>query len=122
MIISYSHLIVGVPTISCKQPSCSSLNNIIKAEIPCEVSGTPPPSTKIENWLKINRNVLNSLVDSDRFSIVGADSSMPVLTISPLNCDGDTYSISSENILGISQPYYWNITTRMSGKYRTSSE
>ena len=102
---------------SCKQPLCSSLTNT-KAEIPCEVSGTPPPSTKIENWLKINRNGLTSLVDSARFSIIGANSLMPVLTISSLNCtldDGDTYNISSENILGISQPYYWNIT-RVSGK------
>ena len=65
----------------------------------------------------MNRNGLHSPVESDHFSIVGADSSMPVLTISPLNCDGDNYSISSDNILGISQPYYWNITTRMSGKY-----
>ena len=106
---------VAVPTISCKQPLCSSLANTT-AEIPCEVSGTPPPSTKVENWIRINRNGLLSPVDSDQFSIVGANSSRPVLTISPLNCDGDNYSISSENILGISQPYYWNITTRMSGK------
>ncbi|XP_062500437.1 uncharacterized protein LOC134177676 [Corticium candelabrum] len=69
----------------------------------------------------MNRNGLPSPVDSDRFSIVGADSSVPILTISPLNCDGDSYSISSENILGISQPYYWNITTRMSGNNYSSN-
>ena len=117
-IVSYSHLTVDVPTISCKPPSCSSLTNTT-AEIPCKVSGTPPPSTKKENWIKINRNRLPAPVDSDRFSIVGEDSSMPLLTISSLNCtldDGDTYNISSKNILGISQPYHWNIS-RVFGKY-----
>ena len=47
---------------------------------------------------------------------------MPVLTISPLNCDDDNYSILAENILGILQSYYWNITTKIFGKYKTSSE
>ena len=37
---------------------------------------------------------------------------MPILTIDRFNCmlaNGDNYSISSENILGISQPYYCKI-------------
>ena len=37
---------------------------------------------------------------------------MPILTIDRFNymlANGDNYSISSENILGISQPYYCKI-------------
>ena len=96
--VSCSHLTVGFSTIFCKPPLCSSLTNTT-AEIHCEVSGTPPPSTKIEHWIKINKNELPSPADSNRFSIVGAESSMPVITISPLDCDGDNYSISFENML-----------------------
>ena len=101
-----SCLTVGLPTISCKPHLCTSVNNS-KAEIPCEVSGTPIPSTKIE----LNNAGTSVPVDSSRFSILHSDSLMPILTIDPVNCAldaGNNYTISSENILGVSQPYHWN--------------
>ena len=82
-----------------------------KAEIPCKVSGIPIPSTNIYNWLKLNSDGTSSFVDSSRFSILHSDSLMPILTIDLVNCTldaGNNYRISSENILGTSQPYHWN--------------
>ena len=81
--------------------------NSSKAEIPCEVSGTPIPSTKIE----LNSVGTSVPDDSSQFSIHRADSLMPILTIDPVNCTldaGNNYRISSENILGTSLPYQWN--------------
>ena len=101
-----SCLTVGLPTISCKPHLCTSVNNS-KAEIPCEVSGTPIPSTKIE----LNSAGTSVPDDSSQFSIHRADSLMPIITIDPVNCTldaGNNYRVSSENILGTSLPYQWN--------------
>ena len=84
-----------------------------RAEIPCTVSETPMPFTKIQTWLKLNASGSPSSVESTRFSIIGANSSMPILTIDPFNCmlaNENNYSILSENILGVSQPYYYKIS------------
>ncbi|XP_062499612.1 mucin-17-like isoform X2 [Corticium candelabrum] len=99
-------LLGSLPTISCKPHLCTSVNSS-KAEIPCEVSGTPIPSTKIE----LNSAGTSVPDDSSQFSIHRADSLMPILTIDPVNCTldaGNNYRISSENILGTSLPYQWN--------------
>ncbi|XP_062500444.1 uncharacterized protein LOC134177682 [Corticium candelabrum] len=99
-------LLGSLPTISCKPHLCTSVNSS-KAEIPCEVSGTPIPSTKIE----LNSVGTSVPDDSSQFSIHRADSLMPILTIDPVNCTldaGNNYRISSENILGTSLPYQWN--------------
>ena len=82
--------------------------------MPCTVSGTPIPFTKIQTWLKLNASGSLSSIDSSRYSIVEANSSMPIVTIDPFDCmladgDLDNYYISSENILGISKPYYYKI-------------
>ena len=82
-----------------------------KAEIPCKLSGIPIPSSKIDNWPRLKSDGTSSSVDSSRFSILHSDSLMPIVTIDPVNCTldaGNNYRISSENILGTSQPYYWN--------------
>ena len=105
-----SCLTVDLPIICCKPHLCTFVRNS-KAEIPCEVSGTPIPSTKIDNWLKLNSDGTSFPVDSSRFFIHRAESLMPILTIDPVNCTldaGNNYRISSENILETSQPYYWN--------------
>ena len=70
------------------------------------------PFIKIQTWLKLNASGSPSSAESFRFSIVEANSSMPILTTDLFNCklaNVDNYSISSENILGISQPYYYKI-------------
>ena len=58
-----SCLTVGLPIISCKPHLCTSVRHS-NAEIPCEASGTPIPSTKIDNWLKLNSDGTSFHVDS----------------------------------------------------------